>query len=295
MKSAVILLLAVFIQFIARAAEFHVSVRGADANNGSARQPFRTIAAAARIAQPGDVITVHAGVYRERVNPPRGGKSHSKRIVYQAARGEKVEIKGSEIITNWVREQDDLWKVIIPNSFFGEFNPYHDRIHGDWFFPRKGRVDHTGAVYLKGEWLTEAATLEEVVGSQKSEVGGQNSGALWFGQVEKENTTLWAQFPGVDPNSEQVEINVRQTVFFPEQTGINYLTVRGFILRDAATPWAPPTAKQMGLIGTYWSKGWIIENNVISHSVCSGIALGKYGDQWDNLAPTAEAYIQTIE
>ena len=67
-------------------------------------------------------------------------------------------------------------------------------------------------------------------------------------------------------------------------------------MRHAATPWAPPTAEQIGLIGTHWSKGWIIENNVISHSICSGIALGKYGDQWDNTsANTAEGYVKTIE
>ena len=28
------------------------------------------------------------------------------------------------------------------------------------------------------------------------------------------------------------------------------------------------------MIGTHWSKGWIIENNVISHSMNSGITLG---------------------
>jgi hypothetical protein len=38
---------------------------------------------------------------------------------------------------------------------------------------------------------------------------------------------------------------------------------------------AAPTAEQIGLIGTHWSKGWIIENNVISDSKCSGITLGK--------------------
>jgi alpha-N-arabinofuranosidase len=70
--------------------------------------------------------------------------------------------------------------------------------------------------------------------------------------------------------------------------------VRGFTLRDAATPWAPPTAEQVGLVGTHWSKGWIIENNVISHSICSGIALGKYGDEWDNRAQSAEGYTATL-
>ncbi len=35
---------------------------------------------------------------------------------------------------------------------------------------------------------------------------------------------------------------------------------------------------------------------MVSHSVCSGIALGKHGDQWDNTsANTAEGYVKTIE
>ena len=37
--------------------------------------PLKTISAAAELAQPGDTITVHAGVYRERIDPPRGGTS----------------------------------------------------------------------------------------------------------------------------------------------------------------------------------------------------------------------------
>jgi hypothetical protein len=46
-------------------------------------------------------------------------------------------------------------------------------------------------------------------------------------------------------------------------------------MAQAATQWAAPTAEQIGLIGTHWSKGWIIENNVISDSKCVGISLGK--------------------
>ncbi|MGA2749591.1 MAG: right-handed parallel beta-helix repeat-containing protein [Verrucomicrobiota bacterium] len=270
------------------AAEFEVATNGDDSNAGTGTAPLRTIQRAADLARPGDVITVHEGVYRERIAPPRGGESDAKRIVYQAAPGEKVEIKGSEIVTNWVKAGEDVWKVTLPNSFFGSFNPYRDLIHGDWFDAR-GREHHTGAVYLNGEWLSEAAKLEEIL----KPAGGS---PLWFGVVENEKTTIWAQFKGVNPNEQLVEINVRRTVFYPEKTGINYLTVRGFTLRDAATPWAPPTAEQIGLIGTHWSKGWIIEDNVISHSTCSGIALGKYGDQWDNTsADTAEGYVATIQ
>ena len=287
-KTAIVLIGIIGLAVSVGATDIHVATNGKDSHPGTTAAPLRSIQRAADLAQPGDVITVHEGVYRERVSPPRGGESDSKRIVYQAAPGERVEIKGSEVIKNWAKVQDGVWKATIQNSFFGGFNPYGDLIRGDWFEP-KGREHHTGAVYLNGEWLTEAAKLEEVLGPL-------GATPLWFGRVDKDSTTIWAQFKGLNPNDELVEINVRRTVFFPEKTGVNFITVRGFIMRYAATPWAPPTAGQVGLIGTHWSKGWIIENNTISHSVCSGISLGKYGDEFDNTSrDTAEGYVKTIE
>ena len=268
------------------AADFNVATNGSDSNPGTPALPLRTIQHAADLAQPGDVITVHEGVYRERVNPPRGGESDATRITYQAASGEHVVITGSEIIANWSKVQNNVWKTVVPNSFFGDFNPYTNVIHGDWFSPQ-GRVNHTGAVYLDGIWLTEAVSLEDV-----EKPAGPN--LLWFAQVDNQNTTIWVQFPNPDPNEVQVEINVRQTVFTPRKTGINYITVRGFDMRDAATPWAPPTAGQIGIISAYWCTGWIIENNNISHSTCCGVALGKYSDEWDNRAGSAEGYVGTI-
>lgn len=106
---------------VVQAKEYHVSVKGSDANEGTEKAPFRTIGKAAEYAFPGDIITVHAGTYREWINPPRGGESDEKRIVYRAAPGEKVEIKGSERISNWTKEKDGVWKVTIPNTFFGDY------------------------------------------------------------------------------------------------------------------------------------------------------------------------------
>jgi alpha-L-arabinofuranosidase len=264
---------------------YHVAKHGSDTNNGSVEKPFLTIQRAADAAQPGDTITVHEGIYRERVNPPRGGTSEEQRITYQAAPGEKVVITGAEAVTGWEKVQNDTWKVTLPNRFFGDFNPFSDLIQGHWFDP-KGRDHHTGAVYLDGHWLTEAARLDEVFLPAATE-------PLWFGQVDEQNTTIHAQFPGVDPNKELVEVNARQTVFYPEQPGRNYLTVRGFTLTQAATPWAPPTTEQIGLIGTHWSKGWIIEDNTISYSVCAGLTLGAkdMGEYVGNL----HGYIKMIE
>jgi alpha-N-arabinofuranosidase len=292
MKTKLFILLALsFVLFDSLSAkEIHVSVNGDDANDGTMQKPLRTISQAAQTAMPGDVITVHAGVYREQIIPPRGGDSESQRIVYQAASGEKVEIKGSEIIKGWQKAGNDTWIVKIPNSFFGKFNPYIDLIHGDWFTPTpKDRKYHTGAVYINGDWLMEAATMEEVMKA------ADEKNPLCYTSADSSTTTIWAQFKNINPNTETVEINVRQTIFYPDKPFINFITLRGFIMQHAATNWAPPTAEQMGLVGTHWSRGWIIENNVVQYSKCVGIALGKYGDEFDNKdTESAKGYVGTI-
>lgn len=267
--------------------EIHVAVTGSDSAPGSAGQPVRTIGRAAALAAPGDVVVIHAGTYRERIDPPCGGNSDGERITFQAAPGESVEIKGSEVAGNWQLVQGEVWKTDLSNSIFGDFNPFNDLIRGDWFTP-KGRKHHTGAVYLDGAWISEAANLDEVFHSTQP-------GLLWWAEVTEAQTTIWSRFGNAAPNASLVEINVRQSLFYPSRTRINYITVRGLKMRHAATQWAPPTAEQIGLIGTNWSRGWIIENNEISHSMCCGVTLGKYGDEWDNSsADTAEGYNETI-
>jgi len=276
--------------------EYHVAKTGNDNNPGTPAAPLLTIQAASDIAREGDEIVVHQGVYRERITPPRGGESSSIRIIYRAAKGEKVEIKGSEVIKGWSKFTGNVWKVVIPNSFFGDYNPYKDIIHGDWFNDM-GREHHTGEVYLNGKSLWEMEILEKVLNPkpQTDKYDPEGSTYTWYCESDNENTYLYANFHGADPNEELVEINVRKSCFYPDTTNINYITIRGFNMSHAATQWAPPTAEQTGLIGTNWSKGWIIENNRISDSKCSGITLGKHGDEYDNTSEnTAEGYVETI-
>ena len=268
----------------ANARELHVATTGADRNKGTVSRPLRTIQAAADKAQPGDTITVHAGVYRERVNPPRGGTSEDQRIVYQAATGEKVVIKGSEIVKGWTRVDGDFWTVTLPKDYFGIFNPYADMVRGDYIFTNKP-VQHTGMVYLNGDPLIEAVAKDEPLDRP-----------YWFAVVTNGTTSLWAWFKDADPNEQTVEINVRQSVFYPSKEQVNYITVRGFEMMQAAANWAPPTAEQIGLIGTHWSKGWLIESNRITHSRCVGITLGKFGDKYDNTyAMNSQGWTKGIE
>lgn len=268
-----------------KAREYHVSVEGSDAYDGTRERPLRTISAAAARARPGDVVIVHEGTYRERIDPPRGGTSDQQRIVYRAAQNARVVIKGSEVVEDWQQVEGNVWKARVPNRLFGETNPYRQDLQGHWFYP-DGRDHHTGAVYVDGTWLREAATRQAVFEADK-EAG------LWYARAKEEHTVIWARV-GDNPLQAQVEINVRPAVFYPDQPGTDYITVRGFTMRHAAAQWAPPTSEQVGLIGTHWSKGWVIKDNVISHSRSTCVTLGKYEDSLGE-EESAAGYNRTID
>jgi hypothetical protein len=276
----------------------HVATTGSDTGDGTAGQPFRTINRAARLAQPGDTVVVHEGEYREWVKPRRGGLSDSRRITYQAADGEHVVIKGSERITDWVPDGGDVWKTTVGNAVFGDFNPYAEEIGGDWIVYAEGAPrKHLGEVYLNGLSFYEVGSRAAVDDPPRRETvvddwtgvtmpvhRPEQTQLVWFAQVGDESTTIWANFQGADPTTELVEINVRRSVFYPVEHHLDYITVRGFELAQAACPWTPPTADQPGLIGPNWAKGWIIEDNVIHDAKCSAVSLGKEASTGDNYA-----------
>lgn len=100
-----------------------------DTNDGGEGSPLKTIQAGADRAMPGDTVLVKADVYREWVDPPRGG-TREKPIRYLAAPGEEVSIRGSERVTSWVNQGGMVWTVELDNSFFGTFNPFSEPLSG---------------------------------------------------------------------------------------------------------------------------------------------------------------------
>lgn len=275
---------------------YYVSKNGSDFNSGAEDQPFKTIQRAADMAVAGDTVVVHEGIYREWVKPRNGGLSQECRVTYMAAPNERVIIKGSEQVEGWEKVEGNVWSVAIENTFFGDYNPFDTVIDGDWLVSPREKKVHAGDVYLNGKSLFEADSLKKVKNPEKwlksiHETWGNREERLinpddsiyrWYAEVGQEKTVIYANFQGKDPNEESVEISVRKCCFFPERTGVNYITVKGFEMAQAATVWAPPTGKQYGLLGANWSKGWIIEDNVIHDSKCSGISLGKEEVTGDN-------------
>lgn len=255
----------------------YVDCKAREEGNGSKENPFKRIAQAAEIAMPGDQVLVAPGVYREEVSPKNGGDEDAP-IVYKSIDSRKAVITGAETVANWEQYDGNVWKVSIPNEYFGVFNPYTEMVYGDWL-----NVDvkaHRGEIYLNDKSLYEVDELSKVLVPSYSDASWDRDFSIytWYTcqDEEKNETIIYANFHGADPNEETVEINVRPHCFYPEKEHVNYIHLIGFTVTKAATQWAPPTAHQEGMIGPHWAKGWLIEDCEVSHSKCSGISLGKY-------------------
>lgn len=257
--------------------KFYVDGNTKKSGNGTREYPFRTISEAAKSAFPGDEILVEPGIYREYVDPVHAGTPEA-RIVYRSLKKGGAVITGAEEVKNWKQYRGNVWVSRIPNGLFGEYNPYTTLVSGDWFLT--AYIAHTGEVYLNGKSLYEVTELEKVLDPKPYLKSWDQKFSIytWYTEQdgEKNETVIYANFQGLDPNLENVEINVRRNCFYPSREGIGYITLSGFNVKQAATQWAPPTAHQEGMVGPHWSKGWIIEDCEISESKCSGISLGKY-------------------
>jgi len=256
----------------------HVAKSGSDANPGTAAQPYLTINRAAQAAMPGDAVVVHAGLYRETVKPARGGTDEAHRIVYTNAGDGEVVIKGSEEVDSWTRHNGDVWRVTLPNSFFGDYNPYttrHPQGGGGDFFP----------VYTAGD-----VYLDEVAYSQKGSLGNvQSAPGTWYAETSGGSTTIYANFDGADPNVGLAEINVRKQIFAPDVWGLGYITVDGFTIKHAANTYSDfpgsPSRRQAGAISVFGGLKWIIQNNIVINARTIAIDIGLTNDEWAGNRP----------
>ena len=256
--------------------KYYVNESVKKSGDGSIEKPFKKIQEAASIAKPGDEVIVAKGIYREHVAPVNSGMP-GRPIIYKSEEALGAIITGAEVVDNWEQVEGTVWKTVVSNDMFGDSNPYINHVEGDWLIPS---FAHLGDVYLNHKSLYEVETLDLVKKPIKSMASWDPEFSIytWYCEqdTETDSTIIYANFQGLDPNKEEVEISVRNNCFMPKVNGVNYITLSGFTVREAASQWAPPTAYQDGMIGPHWSKGWVIEDCEVYEAKCSGISLGKY-------------------
>ena len=97
------------------------------------------------------------------------------------------------------------------------------------------------------------------------------------------------------PRTGVPELVTRPACFYPIETHRDYITLRGIAFLNVAPNWGTANGEQVGVVGTNWSRGWVIEDCEVSGSSCDGITLGKFGDEYDNSGPFLYCYYDTIK
>ncbi|MBN2385825.1 MAG: right-handed parallel beta-helix repeat-containing protein, partial [Anaerolineales bacterium] len=267
--------------------EIHVdnqNPRASDQNDGTISQPFATINAAAQVATPGTRVLVHAGTYRETVQPAMGGLGPEKMISYEAYQGEKVIIKASVEVKDlkpsvgWrlfpgfradaiSSEGIRVWEIELNPEDFQGYNPFcavnilHDRL-----FIEYGKTDMTPYLNRRGMVFVDGKPMKQVpLYYQLS----QTENAYW---VEANGQKVHIRLAGDgDPKDHLIELSNREQCFAPKVPFLSYIRVKGLTLAHAATGAPVP---QRGSLSCYRGHHWIIEDCTIDWSNATGIDCG---------------------
>jgi len=274
------------------AATYHVAQQAPNASDdspGTAERPFQTIAKAAQIVEPGDVVIVKPGVYREAVPLRRSGTPQGP-ITFVADPMGSVVITGADVITGWERVpgQAAIYRVAWPYQFIIDHRADGTPVeHHPAEAPVWGRAEQ---VIVDSRQLVPAGKLDDLVKAWQDR--GQQTAAgparasifgasipdpsdpqTWYGMfavdTAKKELYLWLR-DGSDPSKHQVEAATRGALFgldpWANPKGVEHVQLRGFIFRYGAT--FPQRA-------AVWLHGGhnLIENCVIEEMAGSGVSV----------------------
>ncbi|HOU14403.1 MAG TPA: right-handed parallel beta-helix repeat-containing protein [Anaerolineae bacterium] len=267
--------------------EIHVDnnhPHASDQNDGTMSHPFKTINAAAQVATPGTRVLIHAGTYRETVQPALGGLGPEKMISYEAYQGEAVIIKASVEVKDFKpsvgwrlfagfraappsTEGIKVWEIELNPEDFKGYNPFcavnilHDRL-----FIEYDKTDMTPYLNRRGMVFVDGKPMKQVP---------------LYNQLSQSDNTYWVEANGqkvhirlagdADPQEHLIELSNREQCFAPKEPFLSYIRVKGLTLAHAATGAPVP---QRGSLSCYRGHHWIIEDCTIDWSNAVGIDCG---------------------
>lgn len=241
-----------------------------DSNPGTAQKPFLTISPAAKIATAGDTVTIDSGVYRESVLLHHGGEPNLP-LIFQAAIGAEVLIKGSDIIPEnaWKRistyfianTTDEIWHCGVPGL--------------------KGRaglfVFRREQVFVDGKLLRHVATIDDLTAGTFTIHDPSEKLFVCLSKGEKigdhtiEISTRDCLFKSVEPTGYVVMRRLRfsQGANDPEAPGVSLDRCHHWLLEDIEATWMNGAGIRVG-----GSKDCTLRRVQAHFNGCTGISGG---------------------
>lgn len=224
-----------------------------DENAGTAAAPLATIGRAAELAEPGDTVRVHAGLYREWVRPARGGTAE-RPIRYEAAAGQRVIVSGAE---PWRAD----WRPVPGHA--GLFEASLGELSGGPFrrLIRDSRGGGTqGMLILDDRPLPEAISLEAL----------RSTPGAWLSINGRDLWLHWAEDEA--PPAEGWQVTTRGRLFAGQRRGLDHVHISGLTFQHAGNDASFP---QVGAVSTRSGRGWVIEDCVIRWNKTVGLDCGQ--------------------
>ena len=270
-----------------------------DTNPGTATAPLKTINRAAQLAKAGERIRIHAGTYRELIEPLNGGTSASQMILYEAAPGETVIIKGSKILNQpWVQRSiytdilpdstlqftwsKKIWMTTLPDSLFEE-NYYPFKLKNildeeyalmPWAELVRNRPPYTstrGMLWQDGRRLTQVESYGDLA---------RMPGSFWV-DTDGETVHMHAH-DSINPNVAVFEVGIQSHLFRPQQLGLGFIHLRGLNFQHCPNGFLRTST---GAVTTRGGHHWIIEDNDISEVNSAALEFGYYAFEFRDPTP----------
>ena len=270
-----------------------------DKNPGTKTLPFKTINRAAQQVKAGERVLIHAGVYREMIEPAYGGTSENKMISYEAVSGENVIVKGSRIFqTKWVQNMvltdvlpkseipftwsRKVWVSKLPEQLFeNDYYPFalpnilpeeHDWM--PWSVLTIGKAPYNskrGLLFQDGKRMTQVTNERDLT---------RIPGSYWVGKDAK--SIHIHPFDSKDPNNSLFEITIQSHLLKPQKVGLAYIQIKGITFEHCANGFLRTSTGAVTALGGHH---WIINGNTIRHINSSGLEFGYFAFEKEDTHP----------
>lgn len=268
-----------------------------DQNPGTVKEPFRSINYAAQVAEPGALVMIRGGVYREQISPAHEGKGPGQMIRFQGYPGEEVVVKGSRIWEpEWTPSKapnghmlsPELWQAKLADSLFQtDPNPFltpnatlHEVENMFWASDWKNKAPFTlgrGLIFQNGKRLVQMASYVDLL---------RLPGSFWIDSAEARIHVH--PYKNMHPGESRFEVTFLQQLVRPPRQRMGYLAFENIRFEHAGNGFA-----RVGTGAVFVRSGhhWIIENCTIRNVNSVALEIGARSQERPETTEEQEAWI----